>query len=170
MAADCMTLLGPGFNTHLAYPLSVLTQCFMFFKYLWAWIAPSPAWLSVDMPQAFAKSLWSWPEVVGLIRFILYPIVAIRLLLQKGVKVCWVFHCFVHGYYLLLSFQPLDFRNVLCFIRVICGWLEYLLHYLFMSKTKHKIGSYHIDLCGIIDGAFILAALDDFLSPIATMG
>jgi len=79
-------LLGPDFDMHFAYSLSILTQCFLFFKYLWVWIAPSPAWMSVDMPQHFARSLWSWPEVAGLIGFILYPIVAIRLLLQSGVN------------------------------------------------------------------------------------
>jgi len=84
--ANYISLLGPDFDVHLAYPLSVLTQCFLFFKYLWVWIAPSPAWMSVDMPQTFARSLWSWPETAGLIGFILYPIIAIRLLLQKGVK------------------------------------------------------------------------------------
>jgi len=86
IAVNYMSLLGPDFDVQLAYPLSMLTQCFLFFKYLWVWIAPSPMWMSVDMPQAFAMSLWSWPEVAGLIGFILYPIVAIRLLLQRGIK------------------------------------------------------------------------------------
>jgi tetratricopeptide (TPR) repeat protein len=86
IATNYMSLLGPDFNERLAYPLSMLTQSFLFFKYLWVWIAPSPAWMSVDMPQAFARSLWSWPETAGLIGFILYPILAIRLLLQRGVK------------------------------------------------------------------------------------
>lgn len=85
-AASFMSLLGSEFDARLAYPLSILTQCFLFFKYLWVWIAPSPAWMSVDMPQAFAQSLWSWPEIAGLIGFIVYPIIAIRLLLQRGLK------------------------------------------------------------------------------------
>jgi hypothetical protein len=86
IASDLMFLLGPGFNTHLAYPLSMLTQSFLFFKYLWVWLAPSPAWMSVDMPQVFALRLWSWPEDAGLIGFVLYPVIAVRLLLQKGIK------------------------------------------------------------------------------------
>ncbi|MDI1277016.1 hypothetical protein [Methylobacter sp.] len=86
IAANYMSLLGPDFDVHLAYPLSMLTQSFLFFKYLWVWIVPSPAWMSVDMPQAFARNLWSWPEVAGLIGFIFYPIVAVRLLLQRGIK------------------------------------------------------------------------------------
>jgi hypothetical protein len=86
IAANYLSLLGSDFNVRLAYPLSMLTQCFLFFKYLWVWLAPSPAWMSVDMPQAFARSLWSWPETAGLIGFIVYPVIAIRLLLERGLK------------------------------------------------------------------------------------
>jgi hypothetical protein len=86
IAANYLSLLGPDFDMRLAFPLSILTQCFLFFKYLWVWIVPSPAWMSVDMPQVFARSLWSWPEIAGLVGFMIYPVLAIRLLLQKGVK------------------------------------------------------------------------------------
>lgn len=73
-----------GFNPAFAYPLSVLTQSFLFFKYLLVWIVPSPAWMSVDMFEQFAARLWSWPHVAGLVGFVIYPAVAIRLLLQRG--------------------------------------------------------------------------------------
>ena len=86
LAANLMSLLGPDFNPDLAYPLSILTQCFLFFKYLAVWLVPSPAFMSVDMPQDFALSLWSWPEVLGLVGFIAYPIIAFRLLFKKGVN------------------------------------------------------------------------------------
>ena len=86
IAANYLSMLGPDFDERLAYPLSMLTQSFLFFKYLWVWLVPSPAWMSVDMPQAFALKLWSWPEMAGLVGFIIYPIIAFRLLLQKGVK------------------------------------------------------------------------------------
>lgn len=86
IAADLISTLGSGFDARLAYPLSMLTQCFLFFKYLWVWIAPSPAWMSIDMPQNFARSLWSWPEIAGLIGFVIFPVFAIRLLLQREAK------------------------------------------------------------------------------------
>ena len=76
----------PGFDRTLAYPLSVLTQSFLFFKYLLLWIIPNPAWMSVDMYEDFASRLWSWPQIAGLIGFVLCPFVAIRLLLQRGMK------------------------------------------------------------------------------------
>ena len=86
MAATLVPKLGADFDERLIYPLSMLTQSFLFFKYLWVWIAPSPAWMSVDIYQNFALRLWSWPEIAGLIGFILYLIIAIRLLLQKGIN------------------------------------------------------------------------------------
>lgn len=85
-AAKLLLMLGPDFDAGLVYPLSVLTQSFLFFKYLWVWIVPSPAWMSVDMPQAFALHWWSWLQIGGLVGFLIYPIVAFRLLFQKGMK------------------------------------------------------------------------------------
>ena len=86
IAVNYMPLLEADSLKRMAYPLSVLNQCMLFFKYLWIWIAPSPAWMSVDMPQTFSLSIWSWPRMAGLAGFIVYPIIALRLLLQRGVK------------------------------------------------------------------------------------
>lgn len=69
-----------------AHPLSVLTQCYLYFKYLLLWIVPNPAWMSIDMLERFAPRLWAWPETAGLIAFVLYPVAAIRLLWQRGEK------------------------------------------------------------------------------------
>lgn len=76
----------PGFDRSLAYPLSILTQSFLFFKYLLLWIVPAPYWMSVDMVENFASRLWSWPELAGLAGFIVYPFVALHLLRQRGIK------------------------------------------------------------------------------------
>jgi tetratricopeptide (TPR) repeat protein len=86
IAENYLSLLGADFDKRLAYPLSMLTQSFLFFKYLWVWLSPSPAWMSIDMPQAFALRFWSWPETVGLIGFVVYPVIAFRLLLQRGIN------------------------------------------------------------------------------------
>lgn len=67
-----------------AYLLSILTQSFLFFKYLWLWLLPNPAWMSVDMREPFAVSFLSWPHTLGLIAFLVYPFIAIRLLLKRG--------------------------------------------------------------------------------------
>lgn len=73
-----------GFDPRLAYPLSVLTQALLFFKYLWIWIVPSPAWMSVDMFEEFATRLTSFPYLLGLAGFIAYPLLALRFLRRRG--------------------------------------------------------------------------------------
>jgi len=73
-----------AFDPRLAYPLSVLTQTLLFFKYLWIWIMPSPTWMSVDMFEEFAPRLTSLPYLLGFAGFIAYLLLALRLLLRRG--------------------------------------------------------------------------------------
>lgn len=84
-ATAILSELGKDFDPRLAYPLSVLTQSFTFFKYLWIWLVPNPALMSIDTCQTFALRFWSWPEALGLVGFVIYPYIAVRLLLQRGV-------------------------------------------------------------------------------------
>jgi hypothetical protein len=86
LASELISRLSGELDPDLIYPLSLITQSFVFFKYLWVWIVPSPALMSVDTCQTFALRLWSLPEVLGLLGFIAYPVVAVRLLLQRGLK------------------------------------------------------------------------------------
>jgi hypothetical protein len=84
---DMLTLLSTadkGFDPELAYPLSIMTQALLFFKYLWIWIIPSPAWMSIDMFEPFATRLGSWPHVVGTLMFLVYPVAAMVLLARRG--------------------------------------------------------------------------------------
>jgi tetratricopeptide (TPR) repeat protein len=76
--------LDPGFDPRLAYPLSILTQSFLFFKYLLVWVLPNPGWMAVDMFEPFATRFISWPHSVGFMAFVLYPIAAGWLLLRRG--------------------------------------------------------------------------------------
>jgi hypothetical protein len=41
-------------DARLSYPLSVLTQMGLFFKYVLLWLLPNPAWMSIDMREPFA--------------------------------------------------------------------------------------------------------------------
>jgi len=63
--------------------LSILTQCGLFFKYLWLWLVPNPAWMSVDMREPFATSLFGW-HTLGLAGFLGYFCAAVWLLLKRG--------------------------------------------------------------------------------------
>lgn len=73
----------PGFDPTLAWPLSIVTQCGLFFKYLLLWIVPDPAWMSVDMFETFVPRLASW-HVLNVFAFLLYPVVCLALLLRRG--------------------------------------------------------------------------------------
>lgn len=66
-----------------AYLLSVINESYLFFKYLLLWLLPVPAWLSIDMRQAFPLGLLSWPQVIGPLAFAAYGIAA-ALLLRRG--------------------------------------------------------------------------------------
>lgn len=66
-----------------AYPLSVLTQCFLFFKYWFLWLLPNPAWMSVDMREPFAGALWS-PYLLAAAAFLVYGAIGFKLLLKRG--------------------------------------------------------------------------------------
>ena len=73
-----------GINVENAYVLSVITQGFLFFKYLLLWVVPYTGWMSVDMRQPFAGQVFAWPELAGFIAYLAYAAVAIRLLLKGG--------------------------------------------------------------------------------------
>lgn len=65
-------------DVKLAYPLSVVTQCWLFFKYALLWIFPNPGWMSIDIREPFALSLWS------------SYLVAVGCYLAWGVGACWL--------------------------------------------------------------------------------
>jgi tetratricopeptide (TPR) repeat protein len=70
-------------NLPNTYLLSILTQSGLFFKYLGLWLLPNPAWMSVDMREPFAMSLFGW-YTLGLIAFLAYFCTAVWLLLKQG--------------------------------------------------------------------------------------
>jgi len=71
-----------GSNIEHAYPLSVLTQCFLFFKYWFLWAVPNPAWMSVDMREPFASSIFSY-YLAAAFAYLLYGVIGFKLLLKR---------------------------------------------------------------------------------------
>jgi hypothetical protein len=86
MAAFMFEQQGQVATTPMLYLLSALTQAGLFFKYLLLWLLPNPAWMSVDMREHFITSLNEWQGWAGGLAFIVYGVIACRLLLQGGVK------------------------------------------------------------------------------------
>lgn len=69
----------------LVYPLSFITQCGLFFKYVMLWMLPNINWMSIDMRESFVASIWSL-HLVGVLLFIAWGVTAIILLLKRGNK------------------------------------------------------------------------------------
>jgi hypothetical protein len=72
-----------GLGVAQAYPMSVLTQCWLFFKYVWLWLLPNPEWMSVDMREPFAVS-WMSPYLLAPLLFLAWGGVGLHLLRQRG--------------------------------------------------------------------------------------
>jgi hypothetical protein len=70
-------------NSELAYPLSVITQAGLFFKYGLLWLFPNPDWMSIDMREPFAKVIWS-PYLIAFVLFVSWGLGALYLLLKRG--------------------------------------------------------------------------------------
>ena len=71
-------------DTEHLYLLSILTQAGLFFKYVLLWWLPNPAWMSIDMREPFVSSLGLWRGWVGGAGFVFYGVLAVWLLLKRG--------------------------------------------------------------------------------------
>lgn len=66
------------------YLLSIFTQAGLFFKYLFLWLLPNPAWMSIDMRETFSSSVSAWQNWFKVAGFITYGMIALKLLLHRG--------------------------------------------------------------------------------------
>jgi hypothetical protein len=66
--------------------LSVMTQAGLFFKYLFLWILPNSAWMSIDMREQFIPVWTAWQGWLGIIAFLAYGGLGLGLLLRGGGK------------------------------------------------------------------------------------
>ena len=81
---DAKGMLGKELGA-LAYPLSVVTQCGLFFKYVALWLVPNTAWTSIDMRETFVRSLVS-PHALAVPAYIAWGAAAVWLLFKRGNK------------------------------------------------------------------------------------
>lgn len=80
-APDILENQSISVSPELAYPLSVLTQANLFFKYLTLWLIPNLSWMSIDMREPFALSI-TWINSLGFLLFCIYPFIALLFLWQ----------------------------------------------------------------------------------------
>lgn len=73
-------------DSALSYPLSVLTQVTLFFKYAFLWLLPRPGWMSIDMRESFA-TLTSPLYWLGAVAFLAWGATGFWLVFKRGNKV-----------------------------------------------------------------------------------
>jgi hypothetical protein len=86
MAAQLFEQQGIVAGSPMLHVLSVMTQAGLFFKYLFLWLVPNPAWMSVDMREQFIPDWTAWQGWLGVAAYIAYGVVAFRWLLRGGTK------------------------------------------------------------------------------------
>ncbi len=73
-----------GSGTAAAYPLSVINQGYLFFRYLLIWLVPHPGWMSVDMRIPFPAQFLEWPQAALFAAWAALPVIGLALLRRGG--------------------------------------------------------------------------------------
>lgn len=68
-----------------AYPLSIITQCGLFFRYVLLWLVPNVNWMSIDMHVPFVRTIVT-PHLMGVVMFLAWGAAGVYLLLKRGNK------------------------------------------------------------------------------------
>ena len=65
------------------FPLSVINQGYLFFRYVFSWLVPYTGWMSVDVRLPFPAEITSMPQLAGFAAWLALPVGA-TLLLKRG--------------------------------------------------------------------------------------
>ena len=52
-----------------AYPLSILNQAYLFFRYALTWLFPASGWMSINLRPPFPVTLMTFPQVLGIVGY-----------------------------------------------------------------------------------------------------
>ena len=94
--------LSPGISSRL-FPLSVLNQAELFFRYGFLWLVPNIQWMSIDLRPSFPLSLASFPEVLGALGFLALLFGAAWLLLRGPAMLAFLGLCLLFPLLLFFS-------------------------------------------------------------------
>lgn len=75
--------LNPGMRAS-AFPLSIINEAFLFFRYGILWFLPNPQWMSIDMRPEFPLSLAAWPQVAGALAYVLLLLGSLWLVVRRS--------------------------------------------------------------------------------------
>jgi protein O-mannosyl-transferase len=71
-------------NKAWIYPISVLNQLWLYFKYVILWLVPNTSWMSLDMREPFIQELVSWRYLAAAVGFLGYLGIGAALLWHGG--------------------------------------------------------------------------------------
>jgi tetratricopeptide (TPR) repeat protein len=114
-AEDMLASLGVAADG--AYPLSVLTQAYLYFKYLLLWLVPNPGWMSVALEEDFAAHYLSWPQAIGFLLVPAYLVLAVRMLLKGGQAGLFGFGLLSPGLLFLIEFSTVRIQEIFVLYR-----------------------------------------------------
>lgn len=83
-AADVLATRASQVDPSLMYPLSVLNQAALFFRYLATWLLPLPGWMAIDIRVPFPRGLADPAYLVALLAWLAWPAAAAWLILKRG--------------------------------------------------------------------------------------
>jgi Tfp pilus assembly protein PilF len=78
------TALRMGTDPALVYPLSILNQAALFFRYVGTWLVPWPGWMAIDIRVPFPGSLADPVYLAALLAWLAWPLAGMWLLLKRG--------------------------------------------------------------------------------------
>lgn len=84
--------LQPGVGDSI-YPLSIVNQAALFFKYGFFWFAPVVAWMSIDLRPAFPLSMLAFPHVLGAVGYVGLLVFSVWAVLRRSDALGWVGLC-----------------------------------------------------------------------------
>jgi tetratricopeptide (TPR) repeat protein len=83
-AADVLATQRAQIDPALLYPLSVLTQAALFFRYLGTWLLPWPGWMAIDIRVPFPRGLADPAYVAAALAWLAWGAAGAWLLLKRG--------------------------------------------------------------------------------------
>lgn len=84
--------LRPGVTDSI-YPLSVVNQAALFFKYGLLWFVPVVAWMSIDLRPVFPLSMTAFPHVLGVVAYLAVSGFSAWAVLRRSDVFGWVGLC-----------------------------------------------------------------------------
>lgn len=75
--------LQPGVANYI-YPLSIINEMTLFFRYGLLWFFPNVGWMSIDLYPAFPISLLGWPQTAGALAYVGLVVASGWLLIRRS--------------------------------------------------------------------------------------